>query len=87
MLFTRRYKRWCDNRHWDYILEQLIDEPDYEWLMIDTTHCKVHSHATGAVGGKQDMSRTKGAQFQNSHCGGCECNPVRVIVTKGAEAD
>lgn len=26
--------------------EVLIDEPDYEWLMIDR-HCKVHPHATG----------------------------------------
>lgn len=26
--------------------EVLIDEPDYEWLMIDP-HCKVHPHATG----------------------------------------
>ena len=38
----------------------MIDEPDFEWLMIDASHCKVHPHATGAVGGNQDMDRTKG---------------------------
>jgi hypothetical protein len=26
--------------------EVLIDEPDYEWLMIGR-HCKVHPHAAG----------------------------------------
>ena len=56
----KRFKRWCDRGRWEYILEQLIDEPDMEWLMIDASHCKVHPHAAGAVGGNQDMERTKG---------------------------
>lgn len=51
----RRYKRW-----WDKLLAKLIDELDYEWLMIDGSHCKVHPHAAGAIGGNQDMGRTKG---------------------------
>jgi len=57
---NRRYKRWCDKNHWDFILAELIDEPDFEWLMIDASHCKVHPHAAGAVGGNQAMGRTKG---------------------------
>ena len=56
----KRFKRWCDRGRWEYILEQLIEEPDFEWLMIDSSHCKVHPHGTGAVGGNQDMARTKG---------------------------
>ncbi len=24
------------------LLEKIIDEPDYEWLMIDASHAKVH---------------------------------------------
>ena len=27
---------------WEKLLEILIDEPDYEWLMIDASHIKVH---------------------------------------------
>ncbi len=42
------------------LLEPLVDEPDYEWLMIDASHLKVHPHASGAVGGNQAMGRTKG---------------------------
>jgi transposase len=55
-----RYKRWCDKNVWDFILAELIDEPDMEWLMIDASHCKCHPCAAGAVGGNQDMERTKG---------------------------
>jgi transposase len=61
---NRRFLRWCDNNIWDFILEKLIDEPDFEWLMIDASHCKVHPHAAGAVGGNQDMERTKGGSTQ-----------------------
>lgn len=31
------------------MLEILADEPDFEWLMIDASHCKVHPHTPGAV--------------------------------------
>jgi transposase len=57
---ARRFRRWCINGIWEKLLEILIDEPDFEWLMIDASHCKVHPHGSGAVGGNQDMERTKG---------------------------
>jgi len=56
----RRFCRWRDKGVWEKILETLIDEPDLEWLMIDASHIKVHPHAAGAVGGNQDMGKTKG---------------------------
>ena len=60
----QRFRRWRDSGVWERILEALVVEPDYEWLMIDTSHCKVHPHAAGAVGGNQDMERTKGGLTQ-----------------------
>ena len=60
----RRFCRWRDKRIWESLLEALIEEPDFEWLMIDTTHCKVHHHAAGAKGVNQDMARTKGGLTQ-----------------------
>ena len=54
----RRFCRW--KGEWERLLEILIDEPDFEWLMIDASHIKVHPHAAGAVGGNQGMGRTKG---------------------------
>jgi transposase len=61
----RRFCRWRDKRIWEKLLEILIDKPDFEWLMIDASHCKVHPHAAGAKGGNQDMSRTKGGSTPN----------------------
>lgn len=52
----RRFIRWRDKGIWENLLEHLIVDPDYEWLMID---------ASGARGGNQDMSRTKGGSTQN----------------------
>ena len=56
----RRFIRWRDKGIWEKLLEIPIDEPDYAWLMIDASHCKVHPHAAGAKGGNQAMGRTKG---------------------------
>lgn len=61
----RRFIRWRDKGIWENLLEHLIVDPDYEWLMIDASHCKVHPHASGARGGNQDMSRTKGGSTQS----------------------
>ena len=41
-------------------MEAVIDDPDFEWLLIDASHIKAHLHAAGAVGGNQAMARTKG---------------------------
>lgn len=51
---NRRFCRWRDKGVWETILEKLIDNPDYEWLMIDASHIKAHRHACGAAGGNQD---------------------------------
>jgi transposase len=56
----RRFCRWRDKKVWEKLLEKLVDDPDFEWLMIDASHIKVHPHAAGAKGGNQGMTRTKG---------------------------
>ena len=60
---AKRFRRWVEKGMWETILEKLIDDPDYEWLMIDASHIKVHPHAAGAVGGNQDMGVTKGGSI------------------------
>ena len=56
----RRFCRWRDRGVWAKLLDDVIDEPDFEWLMIDASHIKVHPHAAGALGGNQEMAHTKG---------------------------
>ena len=45
----RRFCRWRDRGAWEDILNEMIEEPDFEWLMIDASHVKVHQHAAGAL--------------------------------------
>ena len=59
----RRFCRWCDSGAWEALLEQLIQVPDYEWLMLDASHIKVHPHAAGARGSNAAMGRTNGGSI------------------------
>ena len=61
----RRFCRWRDKGIWESLLGQLVKDPDFEWLMIDASHIKIHPHACGAKGGNQDMGRTKGGSIRN----------------------
>lgn len=36
-----------------------MDKSDYEWIIIDTSHCKVRPHAAKTAGRNQDRGRTK----------------------------
>jgi len=66
----------------------LIDDADYEWLMINASHCKVHSHATGIRGENQDMSRTKGGLNTMRYLAvDAHGMPVRIIATEATWAD
>lgn len=61
----RRFCRWRDKGLWEKLLEVIMLDPDYEWLMIDASHIKVHPHAAGARGGNQDMGYTKGGSTRS----------------------
>ena len=58
----RRFSRWRDKGIWGKILEIVEDNPDTEWIMIDSTHCKCHQHAAGARGGNEAIGLTKGGE-------------------------
>ena len=62
----QRFIRWRRKGVWEKLLEILVDEPDYEWLMIDASHIRVHPHVAGAKGDNQDMPGQKGGQHQNT---------------------
>ena len=57
---NRLFCRWRDKGIWEKLFKLFVQEPDFEWLMIDASYIKVHPHAAGAVGGNQEMGRTKG---------------------------
>ena len=61
----RRFCRWRDRGTWELILKKLVKEADFSWLMIDSSYIKAHPHSSGAIGGNQDMGRTKGGSTRN----------------------
>ena len=57
---NRPFCRWRDRGVWERLLASVIDDPDFEWLMIDASYIKAHPHSTGARGGSQAIARTRG---------------------------
>jgi transposase len=43
----KRFSRWAGKGRWRKIFEQLQD-PDLEWLILDSTIIRAHQHAAGA---------------------------------------
>jgi len=47
----RRFSRWSDKGVWRRIFEALSDDPDFEYLIDDSTIICAHQHAAGAKQG------------------------------------
>ena len=47
----RRFSRWSQKGVWQRLLDALCDDPDFEYLIIDSTIVRAHQHASGAKGG------------------------------------
>lgn len=46
----RRFDRWSRKGVWEFVYRALQD-PDLEWLMLDSTIIRAHQHAAGAKKG------------------------------------
>ena len=47
----RRFRRWAENGIFDRLFNELSDDPDFEYALIDGTIVSVHQKASGAKGG------------------------------------
>ena len=47
----RRFSRWSKKGVWRRIFEAMSDDPDFEYLIIDSTVVRAHQHASGAKKG------------------------------------
>ena len=47
----RRFSRWSAKGVWHRIFAAMADDPDFEYLIIDSTIVRVHQHAAGAKKG------------------------------------
>ena len=46
-----RFNRWSESGVWHRIFAALSDDPDFEYLILDSTIVRAHQHAAGAKGG------------------------------------
>ena len=44
----KRFARWCDRGVWERMHQHFIEEPDMEYLIIDSTVVRAHQCAAGA---------------------------------------
>ena len=42
----QRFRRWAKNDVWKKVFDAL-QEPDFDWIMIDSTVVRAHQHAAG----------------------------------------
>jgi putative transposase len=47
----QRFRRWAKKGVWERILNELGENPDYEYLIIDASVVRAHQHAAGAKKG------------------------------------
>ncbi len=48
----KRFGRWADKGVWERVFAALIDDPDNEYVMLDTTVVRAHQQAAGGKGGR-----------------------------------
>ena len=46
-----RFRRWSRAGVWESLFNALSSDPDFEYILVDATICKVHADATSQKGG------------------------------------
>src|SRR5258706_14228580 len=54
----RRFSRWSLKGVWWRIFEAMSDDPDFEYLIVDSTIVRAHQHAAGAKKGSLKIRRS-----------------------------
>lgn len=57
----QRFNRWAKEGRWQAIFEAL-QEPDLDWVMIDSSIVRAHQHAAGRKKGIQTQKRSVAAE-------------------------
>ena len=64
----RRFSRWSLKGVWWRIFEAMSDDPDFEYLIVDSTIVRAHQHAAGAKKkGSEDRSARPLARRPHRH--------------------
>ncbi|WP_245443530.1 IS5 family transposase, partial [Rhizobium phaseoli] len=86
----RLFSRWSRKGIWWRIFEAMADDPDFGYLIVDSTIIRAHQHAAGAKKGPEDqaLGRSRGGLSTKIHMAvrGLGC-PVRFTLTAGQKGD
>ena len=58
----KRFARWCDKGVWERMHDHFVEDPDMEFLMIDSTIVRAHPCAAGASGKKGGSNPRRSAE-------------------------
>ena len=89
----KHFARWSDKGVWSNLHEHFIEEPDMEWLLIDSTVTRAHPCAAGAPkknGGQteQALGKSVGGFSTKIHATvDALGNPLRLLLTGGQRGD
>jgi transposase len=88
-----RFTNWADQEVWTKMLDNFSEDPDMEWLLLDSSVVRAHPCAAGALqknGGQaaQGLGRSRGGFSTKIHVA-VEAlgNPMRFILTGGQAND
>jgi transposase len=89
----KRFARWCERGIWQQMQVHFADDPDLEWLLLDSTIIRAHPCAAGAPsphGGQQAqaLGRSRGGFSTKIHVVvDALGNPLDFVLTAGQAHD
>ena len=89
----KRFARWCERGIWTKLHAHFADDPDLEWLLLDSTIIRAHPCAAGAPakqGGQraQALGRSRGGFSSKIHVVvDALGNPLDFVLTAGQAHD
>lgn len=83
----KRFKEWVGKNIWRDLMQFCVENPDLEYVMIDSTIVRAHACAAGK-GKHQGLGRSKGGFTSKIHAKVDSLgNPLGFIITPGQESD
>ena len=87
----KRFARWCEGGIWERMHQHFIDDPDMEYLIIDSTVVRAHHSTAGAPKKRWSSISSPRSQPRWVHYKGpCRCRrprqPVEIQIDRRAGA-
>jgi len=84
----KRFKYWSMRGVWEKIFKAAQNQPDMEWVMIDSTVVRSHACSAGLFQEREALGRSKGGFSTKVHAlADALGNPLKFILTPGQKSD